>query len=62
MRYAVLALLSCQQYLAIAFLYAAVPAVLRQRARRCRSSGCSAWCSLPSRSISCGRRWWTATR
>lgn len=31
MRYAVLALLSCQQYLAIAFLYAAVPAVLRQQ-------------------------------
>lgn len=31
MRYAVLALLSCQQYLAVAFLYAAVPAVLRQQ-------------------------------
>ena len=30
-RYAVLALLSCQQYLAVAFLYAAVPAVLRQQ-------------------------------
>jgi len=30
MRYVILAWLSCQQYLAIAFLYAAVPAVLRQ--------------------------------
>ena len=62
MRFAVIALLACQHYLAISLIYAAIPVVLRQNGAPLELIGLFGMVFFAFTSISCGRRSSTAIR